>query len=50
MIKMAKFKDKQRNIEAGREKQLVHTRELIRLSADFSNATSQKRMTIKCSK
>ena len=36
-IKMSKIKDKERNLKAEREKQLVaYSRVLIRLSADFS--------------
>ena len=40
IIKMAKFKDKKRNLKATREKQLViYKRVPIRLSSDFSTET-----------
>ena len=41
IIKMLKFKDKERMLEAAREKQLVAYRGVpIRLSADFSKETA----------
>ena len=44
IIKMAKFKDKERILKAAREKQLVtYTGAPIRLSADFSTETLQAR-------
>ena len=45
IIKMPKFKDKERILKAAREKQLVTYRGVpIRLSADFSKETLQSRM------
>ena len=44
IIKMPKFKDKERILNAAREKQLVtHRGVFIRLSADFSKETLQAR-------
>ena len=45
IIKMAKFKDKERILQAAREKQEVtYKRAPIRLGDDFSTETSQKGM------
>ena len=44
LIKMAKFKDKERILKGASEKQLVtYKSALIRLSADFSTETLQAR-------
>ena len=44
IIKIGKFKDKERLLKAAREKQLVtYNRALIRLSADFSTELLQAR-------